>query len=64
MRDEKELPFSLDWLLGAAELPEPTLSVCEQGHLVVKGRTHYLPVRLSPDMKSMWFRWVEHEEAR
>lgn len=59
----EELPFSLDWLTGAANKPADTLSVCDLGHLVVNGRTHWKPERVSADLHAIWFRWVEHQEA-
>jgi hypothetical protein len=55
-----EMSFSFDWLAGAANRPPQALSVCPDGHLVVHGRTHYLPVRLSDDLRALWMRWVEH----
>lgn len=60
---ENELPFSLEWLVGAASKPADALSVCDQGHLVVHGRTHYAPARLSEDLHAIWMRWVTHEDT-
>ncbi|MGX6605643.1 hypothetical protein ACWKSP_26445 [Micromonosporaceae bacterium Da 78-11] len=60
---DEEMPFSLDWLAGAAARPPVVLSACDRGHLVVNQRTHYLPVRLSEDLRVLWMRWVDHPEG-
>jgi hypothetical protein len=57
-----EMPFSLDWLHGAATKPPEVLTVCDAGHLVVHGRTHYQPTRFSSDLGAIWCRWVHHGE--
>ncbi len=57
---DQEMPFSLDWLAGAAE-KVPALSVCPDGHMVVNGNTHWSPTRISDDLRAIWFRMVTHE---
>lgn len=59
---DQEMPFSLEWLVGAAGRPAEVLSVCDDGHLVVHGRTHYQPTRLSADLHALWMRWVDHPD--
>jgi hypothetical protein len=51
MRD-REVPFSLDWLAEAAR-NEPQLSVCDLGHLVVRGNTHWSPQGFSADRRAL-----------
>lgn len=60
---DEELPFSLDWLAGAGNRPADILTVCPDGHLVIRERTHYTPLRLSGDLRSLWMGWVEHDTA-
>jgi hypothetical protein len=60
---DEEMAFSLEMLIGASKQPEPVLSACDRGHLVVRGRTHYEPIRMADDLHAIWFRWVDHEEA-
>jgi hypothetical protein len=57
-----ELAFSLDMLASGGTITRP-LSVCDDGHLVVVGRTHWAPVRFSPDRRAVVCAWVEHQEA-
>lgn len=56
---EQEMPFSLDWLAGAAEKKQ-ALAACPEGHLVVNGNSHWVPVRLSDDLRALWFRLTDH----
>jgi hypothetical protein len=59
-----EVPFSLDWLLGAAQKPKEVLSVCPRGHLVVNENTHWAPARFSNDRRALWCRMATDEEQR
>jgi hypothetical protein len=57
-----EMAFSLDWLNEAlGRLPQ--LTVCPDGHLVVRHNTHWQPVGFAPDGRALTCRVVEHEEA-
>jgi hypothetical protein len=60
---DTEVPFSLDWLLGAKDKPKEILSVCRQGHLVVNENTHWAPARFSTDRRALWCRMAIDEEA-
>lgn len=53
------MAFSLDLLSGARTNAHP-LTVCPDGHLVLSGRNHYTPVRLTEDFKSLVFDKVPH----
>lgn len=55
-----EIRFSFDWLGGAAAKQVP-LTVCPDGHLVVRGNTHWSPVGISQDLRAVVCRVVEHE---
>lgn len=55
----EEMPFSLDWLAGVGERPQ-ALAVCPEGHLVVNANSHWQPVRLSDDLRALWFRLTDH----
>jgi hypothetical protein len=61
--DPERLAFSLDLLAHAETAPRP-LSVCEDGHLVVAGNTHWAVDRLSIDLKSLVCRLVDHGGAQ
>lgn len=52
MADPDRLAFDFELLLHAAEQTRP-MTVCEQGHLVVAGRTHWAAERVSIDLKSL-----------
>lgn len=41
--DATQMQFSLEWLAGAASTT-PQLTVCNHGHLVVAGNSHWQPV--------------------
>ena len=56
---DQEMPFSLDWLAGAAQRTQ-ALAACPEGHLVVNGNSHWAPVRLSDDLRALWFRLTDH----
>lgn len=58
MTDDR-LSFSLELLANADQAPKP-LSVCDDGHLVVAGRTHWQPVALDGPLRSLICDWVEH----
>jgi hypothetical protein len=47
-----ELPFTFELLASAGDAKRP-LTVCTEGHLVVASRTHWRPVRLSPDRRAL-----------
>lgn len=55
------LTFSFDLLAGAHRDRE-ILSVCPDGHLVVKGRTHWAPLRFATDRPSLICGFVDHPE--
>lgn len=61
MPDER-LAFPLEALLAAGER-ERALSVCDLGHLVVAGRTHWRPVALTPDCRGLVCDWTEHADG-
>lgn len=61
MTEHHELAFSFDLLLGAAE-KQRDLRVCDLGHLVVAGRTHWAPRALNPTLTSIICDWVEHPD--
>lgn len=52
------LAFSLD-LLATARTNAHPLTVCEAGHLVVRGNTHWQPEKLTTDLKSLLCQMVE-----
>ena len=56
------LAFSLDLLANADRAPRP-LSVCEHGHLVVNGNTHWAPLRLDRDLCTLTCQMVESCDA-
>lgn len=58
-----EMPFSLDWLVGAVE-KKPAVSYCELGHLVVNDNTHWSPVRFAETGRALWCRIAEHPSER
>lgn len=53
-----EMPFSLDWLASAAGRIH-ALDVCNRGHLVVNGNTHWAPQSLSRDLRTLICRLVK-----
>ncbi len=55
-----EMPFSLEWLAKAHTISAVT--VCPAGHLVVHGRTHWEPLRLSADLRALWCRIADHTD--
>ncbi len=57
-----ELAFNFDLLASAGAEPRP-LSICADGHLVVAGRSHYVPVRFTADRRSVVCAWVDHVEG-
>jgi hypothetical protein len=57
----RRLAFSLDLLIGAGSKEQP-LAVCDAGHLVVRGDTHWQPERLSFDFRSLLCREVTHQQ--
>jgi hypothetical protein len=59
MTDEL-LAFSLTFLTSAKEASLP-LEVCKDGHLVVRGNTHWQVERLSNDLTSVLCRMADHE---
>lgn len=63
MSDDDDIRFSFDWLAGAAAKRMP-LTVCGAGHLVVRGNTHWQAVAVSPDLKALVCRVVEHQEQQ
>jgi hypothetical protein len=60
MSDADPLPFSLDWLAGAAERPKTVLSACPDGHLLVNERSCWAPLRFSPDLRALYCEPAEH----
>lgn len=54
----EKLAFSLD-LLATARTNARPLTVCNAGHLVVRGNTHWQPARLSVDLKSLLCEMVD-----
>jgi hypothetical protein len=56
------LPFSLDWLAGAANQAQPQLGVCPDGHLKSRS-TCWKPVRFAPDLHALFCEPVDHEEG-
>lgn len=44
--DEQQTPFSLDWL-AAALGREPQLTICDRGHLRIRGNTCWTPVKFA-----------------
>jgi hypothetical protein len=61
MPDDK-VSFSFDWLAGAAA-KRMLLTVCPDGHLVVRGNTHWAPVAVSLDLNGLVCHVVQHKEA-
>ncbi|GAA0528652.1 hypothetical protein GCM10010172_06560 [Paractinoplanes ferrugineus] len=59
MTDEP-LPFPLNWLSEAARTSKP-LSVCPDGHLLVRERSCWAPLKFSADLRSLYCLPVEHE---
>jgi hypothetical protein len=59
---DDRLAFPLETLLTAAHQRKP-LTVCDRGHLVVAGRTHWQPVRLTPDLHAIVCEPVTHQRA-
>ncbi len=57
--DPDEMPFSLDWLAGTAGRIQ-ALAVCDQGHLVINGNTHWQPRALSQDLRTLICRITDH----
>lgn len=53
---QPELPFSLDWLAGAAIPTRKALSACPAGHLLVNERSCWSPVRFSTDLRALFMR--------
>lgn len=53
---------SASTLLAGAHRDREILSVCPDGHLVVKGRTHWAPLRFATDRPSLICGFVEHPE--
>lgn len=62
MDDDKLIPFSLDWLAEAGAKQKP-LTVCDAGHMVVRGTTHWQPVRFAADLHALWCVPVDHPEG-
>lgn len=57
------LSFSLDWLAESARTERP-LTVCPDGHMVVRHNTHWKPLRFSGDLKSLWCEPVDCHQTR
>ena len=55
------MAFPLDLLAGARINAQP-LDVCAAGHLVVRGRGHYRPLKFTADFKSVVCARAEHAE--
>ena len=55
------LPFKLVWLADADAKPQ-ALAVCERGHLVVNGRTHWAPAEFTADLQALMCEFVEHPD--
>lgn len=55
------LAFSLAWLAEAMGT-KPQLSVCAAGHLVVRERTCWSPVRFSDDGRALYCEPVAHPD--
>ena len=49
---DEPMNFSLDWLAEAKVKARP-LDVCTQGHLVVRGNTHWSPVGFSAGLTAV-----------
>lgn len=58
---DQPLPFSLDWLAEAARLKKP-LSVCADGHLVVRA-SHWRPVQFTGDLHAILCEPADHPAA-
>jgi hypothetical protein len=56
---EKPLAFSLDLLAEAAK-QTPPLTACPDGHLLIRGRSCWNPVRFSADLRALYCVPVEH----
>jgi hypothetical protein len=56
--DHNEMPFSLDWLAGAAARTQ-ALAACNRGHLIVNGRTCWKPLAFTPDLRALICEFVE-----
>ncbi|MFF0378773.1 hypothetical protein [Actinoplanes missouriensis] len=54
--DPDEMPFSLDWLADAYLLRGA--DVCDRGHLVINGNSHWAPLSLSRDLRALICRLV------
>ncbi|BAL87317.1 hypothetical protein AMIS_20970 [Actinoplanes missouriensis 431] len=50
------MPFSLDWLADAYLLRGA--DVCDRGHLVINGNSHWAPLSLSRDLRALICRLV------
>lgn len=62
---DRPLPFSLDWLAGAAlKLQRDDVTACDEGHMLVRGRSCWAPTRFSEDLRALWCVPVEHELTR
>lgn len=55
------LPFTLEWLAESSRTKRP-LAVCAAGHLVVRDRTCWKPLRFSPDLRSLYCVPVDHTD--
>lgn len=56
------LAFSLDLLAGARAKALP-LDVCTEGHLVVKGNSHYKPLRFADGLRTIACQLIERCDA-
>ncbi len=56
--DHNEMPFSLDWLAGAAT-KVPSVTACARGHLTVNGRTCWKPLAFTADLHALICEYVE-----
>jgi hypothetical protein len=56
--DHNELPFSLEWLAGAATRVQ-AVAACPHGHLIVNGRTCWKPLAFTHDLRALICEFVE-----
>jgi hypothetical protein len=53
MSDDLEpMAFTLEWLAEAARATRQ-LTACPAGHMVVRGNTHWSPLKFSNDLRSL-----------
>lgn len=53
------LAFTLEWLAEAGH-DKPQLTVCPDGHLLVRERTCWSPARFSADLRALYCVPVDH----